>query len=346
MGLVVCGCVPDLSPWQLGSAAFDAGPFVPPSDGSVLPPVTTGGPCPAPSLLLSVEDLEASGAAGRVLRFSLATESMSRCGDITGRDELDGQPFSVTGDDRLVVVASRDGVEGVEPLTDRVAWRNPAEGHPNDAFLWQDPASGESLYVIAWGGMGCSGLRCFINVVTAYDTSGAIRYRFGIGGLPLPVSSSPSMTRDPVDPTRVLALHPSLWAAAQVDLVGNSIERDPSYVVIPAGSYLRTIYAFETDTNPRFAWTGTQDSVEHAFYLNDQNAGTLGQNPSSVARCDCELAHVVPDPTRPWGMIGLCVRDGIVRDVVRFRSTGDACDVVLPGSSLGYERISYLAIAR
>jgi hypothetical protein len=107
---------------------------------------------------------------------------------------------------------------------------------------------------------------------------------------------------------------------------------------------LRTLYAFETETAARLAWAGETTEGPRAFYLND-TLRAPDQRARFVTPC-CELAHLVPDPTRPWGLLGLCVGDdGIHRDVVRFRSTrSDECETVLDGDALGRERTWYLAI--
>lgn len=333
IGLFSTGCVPDLGAWRVLPPGVDGGP-PPGTDGG--PP--GGGPCGQPTLLATVETF-GEGAAGYVLRFSLDANDAMRCANLSAAGALDGQPFAVVADERRFVVASREGVSGVDPETDRVVWMDAARGHPNDAFLLR--VEDEELYAVAWGRLGsCSSIRCQINGLTLWDAAGTVRHEWSVGGPSLPTTGATAMTRSPVDPSRVLTLNPPNWSGAEMDPFAGVVYRDPPYVQLTG--FLRTIYALDTDT-PRVAWAGTIDGLEEVFYLNGESGGT-NHSPSHVARCDCEMEHLVPDPTRPWGMLGLCNREGGVREIVRFRSTGPDCESLIRDDALGDARISSLAI--
>jgi hypothetical protein len=92
----------------------------------------------------------------------------------------------------------------------------------------------------------------------------------------------------------------------------------------------------------RLAWAGTSN-VEGVFFLNDSQLAT-GQHPGFMTGCGCELGHVIPDPLRPVGYIGLCIVDGVRRNLVRFDDT--SCETIVTGDQIGdRRRMSYLAVA-
>lgn len=350
--LLLASCGPDLSNWTVVPPGVDAGDWVPPPqrDGGGDPPPTGGGPCGSPTLYASVEDLNIDGdEAGWVIRYALQEEGATRCGDVRAGDAIDGQPYVVAANGAHLVVASPEGVQGVDPIGDRLVWRQPAMGTPNDAFMWLDPDRGENLFAVAWNtGTACfsGSIRCDVRQLSVYTSSGEVARSWTVGsGGDVPVSGARAMTRSPHRPSRILTMNPQHWAAAEVDPIAGTLFRDPDYVTLGTGHFPETLYAVTEGTTARLAWFGSADGADSVFYLRDDTGGSDLRVSGPIERCGCEMHHLVPDPTRVWGMIGLCEVDGIERDIVRFRSTGTDCETLLDGASLGRQRISYLAIS-
>lgn len=350
LGAVLSGCGPDLDRYRVvgdedgsvpgdGGGGIDAGPRPDgaPEDGGPLP-----GECGASQLLAAVEDLLADDAyGGKVARFELIDDgSVRRCSDLTGGGVLHAQPMAVAAVGELVVVATREGVQAIDPATDTIAWEVPSGEHPMDVAALDDPGGGAPFAAVGWGSLGGAEIR---RVVAYRDGIAVHDWPLNVaGGLGLGVVS---LSRSSFRGDRLMVMKPIDYAAAEWDPFAG-MRMDPPFAVAPSGVALKTLYAVDTGADNRLAWTGTRDSASMWFYLNDA-MGTPGRTPTTVMRCDmCDFVHAVPNPAYPTHYFAVCETAGALsRSIVTFASVPSECEVVLEGSTLGPRpRIAKLGI--
>lgn len=307
-----------------GDAGSDGGGPVP--DGPL--PVD----CPTPMLLVSIESFDNAG--GHVARFSLAGGDFTRCSDLTGQGTLDDQPLALAfvAPDR-VAVAGRDKLDLIDANSDAVIWTSPflATQVPLDALL------------VGEGPMSRIAVGLF-NPQTTNDLDPVELFDLAdgqpAGNLDTGISTR-SVARDPRNPSLMLRLRPDMFSAAELDpFTGDQLD-NPPYVAARSDSLLRTVQA-SFSRPPRIAWTGVRlnDNREGVYYLNDPDKGDNDQLPLGPIRCDDldrTYLRAIPDPTLNTRFFAVSELDGS-RQVVRFKSTGGACDVVLDGDELGPSR--------
>lgn len=320
----------------------------------------TGGPCPVPHLLVSVEDVR--GGPGRVLRFALRDElPLERCGDLTARGQMLGQPFTLAWiDEHRVAVASTNGVQLVDPEDDSLTWNAPHDAlWPNDAFRIETPEGVRRLAIAYsnWGGVSGE-----IRSVRLYDDAGGVlREMFGNGGeLPIGLGVA-SMTQSPVHPDWMLAVKPGSYAAGEIDPWTPAAHTDPAWVMDREGTVLESIFGLAAppslDAPPeevqnRIAWVGRDEAGSHVHYVLGGD-GTPGVGVSLPLDCEgraCTFVHAVPDPSMNTRLLALCEEDGdfATRRVVRFRSTATECEVVFEAGTMpapGDHRLARMSVA-
>ncbi|MGZ3426138.1 MAG: hypothetical protein ACXVCV_05775 [Polyangia bacterium] len=82
---------------------------------------TSGGGCPAPLLLVGIENLHnGDTGGGRVARLSIGASSQKTCTTLQGQGLIAPQPLAVAGFAGGIGAATRDGLYLVDPVTDRI----------------------------------------------------------------------------------------------------------------------------------------------------------------------------------------------------------------------------------
>jgi hypothetical protein len=302
--------------------------------------------CPRPQLFVGVENLnQSSSAPGRVLRFSLAANGdTTPCSTLTAQGTLPPQPMAVAFiPPDAVAAATRDGL-WVIGLDDVARYTRAGSDLPIDVFPLI-AGNGEQLVAVGyWNGASSEPV---IDRVEALRDASPPVYTWQTNSVGFPLSFGVrSMTHSPLDPGRILALEnasvTSPQAAADVDPFANSKN---GYVAYPAGRDLRSIYSIVTAGLRRTVWVSAD--LNAIFYVRDQGGGIPLSGPIKCVNRTCNLIHAVPDPTDPVRFLALCETPAsVVRDVVRFSSTGGACDIIYTGTNAGANtRLSRLAIA-
>ena len=313
--------------------------------------------CPAPALLVGVENLSNSGSGGgRVARMSFAGGSAQACTTLTGQGLIGSQPMAVTAfGNGLVGAATFDGLFVVDPATDTVKWSKPSPDTQNgwgpfDAFALS--GTGGTAYVAAaWGpdfGISGAGIRW----LEIYDADGnaapgapyciqmtsCTDLQLGLGTY--------SMAGDPATPSHLLALDGSNTHAA---LDVNPWAAPPTNTVY-VGTYsepLASLYAVSVGGKPHLAWLDNNMAGGAIQWAIDNGGGAPSlAGPVKCASNCATILHVVPDPSQPNGFFALCdAATTSGRTVVRADDAG-GCTVVLDGTQFGAQsRLSRLAVA-
>lgn len=343
---LLSGCLPDLSDYYVvdpSEPRRDGGPTVRVDAGVDAGP-STGGPCGLPHLLVAVENL--TGGAGRILRYELPPGGGVRaCRPLTAQGALMQQPFAVAGvTDRFVLVAGRDGVMGVDPMNDTLRFQLPRLGdHPNDAFALYDESRRDWVGGVAWSGIGTSSdVRGPIRNVLAYSAEGGERWAWS--GTSLGISSCTALTSSPRDPSELVALHPNLWAAAEVDPFGQVIRSSPPLVPPIGGTVVTTISGGTGGGVAMLAWGGRVDGQPRMLTLEGPFTDDIFQ--VTCGERACRFEHVAVDPSRPRAVLGLCELDGR-REVVRLDFEQTVCEpLVGPDAVPTSMRMSYLSFVQ
>lgn len=293
--------------------------------------------CAAPMLLVSIENLSGSGG-GRLARFSIDGQGFSRCADLPLASP---QPLALAFvPPNRVAVAGREAVTLLDAETGETVWSSPfdADVVPRDALVVEEGA----LLRLAVG----------LDDPQSIDDIDPIELFDLDSGDPVgtfrPGLSTRGVARNPRAPGFLLRLRPGSFAAAEVDPFSGEILDDPPYVRDRSDSTLRTIAA-SFDRPPRIAWTGVRlsDDRDGVFYLSDPDTGASDQVALGPVRCDdAERSYLqaIPDTVVATRFFTVA-EQGQVRQVLRFSSTGGACDLLLDGASLGPStRIADLAL--
>jgi hypothetical protein len=344
----MAGCPPDLSPWTV----FD--PADPPQrDGSVPPPrtdsstpPTTGGACAAPTLLVAAHQL--GDGPGRVLRYEIhGSSGLVPCGDVTAGGELDPLPFAIAPvSDRFLLVASRDRVQAVDPVDDRLLYELPVAGmHPNDAFPVDDEAWRDRVAAVAWSNTGSSASeRGIIRRIETYTVEGARRNTWDASALTL--GSATAMAASPREPTEALAMNSGVYSAAEIDLFGQ-VRREPPLVPGIMDTSTTTIASGRSsDGTQRLAWTSVADGTNAILVTDDPWGADLGLDGTTGCESECDGVHVAIDPSSSRALYAICDVDGRQRSVVWLDMDAASCLETIPAGSLGDLRPSYLAVRR
>ena len=316
----------------------------------------SGGGCPAPLLLVGVENLHnGDSGGGRVARISIGATTIRQCNTLSGQGLIAPQPLAVAGMLGGIGAATIDGLYFVDPNTDTVKWSKPAPQVsgwlPHDAFSILNP-QGSPIMAVAYGPAGSTPNT--IREVDAFDATGAAAAGSpwciqGASCTPLPLSLGIlSMSATPTDLSHFIALDYSTPAAAwEVDPWASPAPTKTQYI----GAYtenLSSIYSVvQGHPGPaRFAWLDVTMSTGSIQYAVDNGSGpsTLGGPIKCTSGCTT-LLHVVPDPTTSDGYFALCDGTDVNnRTVVRIDSTL-TCTPILDGTTFGAEsRLSRLGI--
>jgi hypothetical protein len=313
----------------------------------------SGGGCPAPLLLVGVENLHnGDSGGGRVARLALSASGQKQCTTLAGQGLIAPQPLAVAGFAGGIGAATIDGLYVVDPATDTIKWSKPAPQVsgwlPLDAFSILTP-QGAPVIAVAYG---MAGNPSTIREFAAFDENGATEPStmapWCIQGtnctLPLSLGIL-SASATPTDLTHFIVLDSSTPAAAwEVD---PWTQTKTQYVGTYMGQ-LTSIYSVVSGGKARFAWLDQTDAAGAIKYATDSGSGpsALG-GPIKCASGCTTLLHVVPDPTTLDGYFALC--DGATvdaRTVVRIDSTL-TCTQILDGKPFGAEsRLSRLGILR
>jgi hypothetical protein len=320
-----------------------------PSDAAVDSSVPTGGPCAEPVLMIGVESID--GAAppyGRVARFSLLPDDeVRRCGDLTAGGEMMQLPQVVAAprSDRVIVADLAGVYIVIDPRSDTVVTRGRIDGRrARDAFSLRDPGDGREYAAVAWSSTSSDDIRWISLYGDTMEPHLDVNIT-GSTGLVLGLNVA-SVTRSPVDPSRMLALRPDQYAAVEADPFALAVDTSMHYADVPDGALLDTIAAVQLDGGyERVIWTGENAGEQGVFYMNDRG----GRSPSGPYTCDdrvCEIFHAVPDPRHPQDWLALC-GGAVERDVVQFNQFtggGRTCRVILAASEFeSRTRYSYLS---
>lgn len=341
---LVPGCLPNLRDYYVvgSDPGRDSGTPPLPDGGPI--DAGTGGPCALPHLLIAVENLR--DGAGTILRYELPTGGGVRaCQPLRARGALMQQPFAVTAaTDRFVLVAGREGVQGIDPETDALRFDLPRSGdHPNDAFAIFDPGRGDWVAGVAWSGIGTSsGLRGGIRHLVLYTFEGAERRSWM--GSTLGISSSIAVSSSPLGPSTLLVMHPTSWAAAELDPFGQVLATSPPLVGPVGGTVLSSIGAGSGVGVGMIAWGARVDGEERMVTIDEPYTGDLFQ--VTCGERPCQFQHVAVDPSRRRAVLGLCDVGGR-REVVRLDFQNVVCEPLVPEDAIpSTMRMSYLAFAQ
>lgn len=313
-----------------GSDGFCHTPGTIEEECAFVPDGTTTGPdafaqCTPPVLLVAIQDL--MNGTGRVLRFSIGPDSVTRCsGDLTANGTLDADLMALAWvPPKSVAIVTQAQIHLVDVQTDSVAWTVPitsaAAGLPVDATVI---GTGTPTLLV-----GLDSKQNAIPDVRLLDT-----YRLDTGAF---MASSTltfdpeRMTRDPHDPSRILTLKTGLFSAAETDPVTGNRISPPLVPDVPTGN-LHTIRAL-FDLPAFVAWAGSPaGNRDGVYYFRDGFSVTLGP-----VRCDAATrtyVDAVPDPERDRFRFFAITELPGGRDVVHFASTGGPCDTIVAGSML------------
>ncbi|MBS1120439.1 MAG: hypothetical protein H6Q90_2667 [Deltaproteobacteria bacterium] len=303
-------------------------------DGSV--PPDSFSTCTPPILLVAVQDLTQQ-AVGRVLRFSIRNDGVTRCvGDLTGKDTLPTDPRALAWvPPDKVAVLSEQQIHLLDVQTNEQEWAAPISnsfGIPIDATLI---------------GTDTPSLLVGLLSKTSSDLRFLETHRLDTGAFvdatTLTTTGLARMTRNARDPSRMLTLKPGAFAAAEIDPVTGDLQASPLVAEQP-DTTLRTINSLFAPPVV-LAWTGRQaaDPRDGVFYFRDE-LGFLGP-----VRCDTSdrtYVDAVLNPDRSVGTRFFAITETPAgREVMHFASTGGFCDSIVEDASLrAGARISALAV--
>lgn len=297
--------------------------------------------CPAPRLLVGVENLT-SGATkgGRVARVSLAAGMAQPCLTLGGQGLIGAHVIAVAAFDGAVAAAAYDGLYVIDPGADVVQWSKPnnygTRIGPFDAFTLQKP-TGAPLIAVSYGDTTSTGAG--IRNIDVFDASGAPATAMqwciqGASCMALPLSLSIySMAANPAKPSHLLALDGSTnvaawdvdpWTPAKTQYVGAYSEPLATVYAVAVSPAVRHIVWFDNNTG---------GAIQYA-----SDTGTGAPTLRGPVKCSSgcpTILDAVPDPTAASGFLALC--EGATRDkrqVVRVSDIGN-CSVVLDGAQFG-----------
>lgn len=345
------GCYPDLSGYRIAQGdagpprpGFDAGPPRPGFDAGPTVPMT-GGPCARPTLFVAAQSL--GDEPSQVLRYELhGTGGVVRCGPATAEGELLPEPFALAAvSDRFVLVAARDGVDGVDPVEDRHLFHVSNAGqHPNDAFPIRDPVSGDALAAVAWSRTGSSAsLRGNINQISAYSIDGEDRTGWDTASFML--GGTTSITASTRASDEAIAANSSNFSAAELDLFGG-LRREPALLPPFMSTALYSVSAGRGgDGRERFVYTGLVDTEPSILIIRDPYTGYDDLGRTGLCEMElCDPVHAVPDPTVDDAVIAICRYDDGRTEIQRFDLGRSVCETFVGPGELGSLRPWYLAI--
>jgi hypothetical protein len=220
----------------------------------------------------------------------------------------------------------------IDERTDEPLWSTPyaSARTPIDAFL---VVTGQPMVAVA-----------FLDPTTIGEIGVVEFYAVETGALAGSFDAPPgrvSMTQDPRDPSRLLALKPDSYAGAAHDLSGIQAP-PPALFSLHVDGAVRSIHALHDGNLPRYAWAGTQISTSQDIFMYRNGEPPPDTSPlGPLRRCSTSPVHVVPDPTSPARFIAIGESNG-AQTLVRFKTTDSAfCETLLsPGSEPRFARLA------
>jgi hypothetical protein len=259
------------------------------------------------------------------------------------------QPFAVAAPTpELLLVAGTDGVQGVDTPQDAVLFTVPRAGSfPNDAFAFFDDSRSDWVAGVAWSNFGTSSqLRGAIRELTLFTLEGSTRRMWT--GTQLGLGNATAIAPAPPSPSRLLAMDPARFAAAELTPNAQAIETSPPLVPMFTDTTITSIGTARTSTNASLvAWTVNGPSSQGVLVVADPyTAATPSPSIYSCTSHTCEYLQVIGDPTRERAAIALCAMDGVRREILRLDFVLGGCETLVPADRLtGTQRFSYLSIA-
>lgn len=287
--------------------------------------------CPHPLLLSGLETLSGSGPGG-VLRFTITSSGLTPCSTLTAQGNLPQQPLAVAFvPPDAVAAATRDGLWLVG-VDDVVRWSRPAAMtiYPVDVAPIVSMTGDVQVAVGTWRGF-TSNPEIDDLEIDADGSSMPTTHQF--------TGTVLSMSASPLDPKHLLLLD-NAASAADYDPWFNS---RTTYVVSQAVQLTTIAGASQFGLN-RVVWVDKDNNAVR--YVRENNGNPVFLGPIACNQT-CTLVHAVPDPTEPGTFLGLCEHAAsVVRDIVRWKSTGGGCDILYAGTTPGANtRLSRLAVA-
>jgi hypothetical protein len=341
--------VPDLSANDLSVVDGSASDLVT-TDGNIVPA------CSFPQLLISVDDLSASGGVGQVRRFFIppAGAPPVDCGILNGSGQLDARA-EVVGSmpGARIAIAGRNKVTVLNVTSDSVAatWSAPPSLYPIDVARIR--VGSDSRFAVAWALQASPTYMYELDLYqpgTTTPTNTWLASTLGLGKLR-------AMTIDPWVDTRLMVLDERTPTPQALELV------DPIAPVLtphfdePAGIGFHTLAAIPDGTSgARIVWSAR--NTYNGYY-----SGHTATSPTADAgmpflvgptQCpSCDMLHAVPDPTAGNRAFVLCDTGGAVNSRVVYRATfagigmvNGSCTPLFQGNQLGaLQRLTRLAIA-
>lgn len=339
MALMLGGCLPDLSAWQVVQAGVDAGPLPGTDGGTGQPnPIELGTPCPNPHLLLGT--VAVSSDAARILRIDPSTDAPCRASELVTEQrafgaavrDVDWHPETgeLAGLDDAVLGLDDEGFP---------RWRYQSFGYSGFGGDWVVAfGSGASLRIaIAWVESSSSIDHMLLLDGQGHRTSGDIEPPFfaamvaahpdGSGRLLMPSRANADLTVYSVNDSTTTISDTSgtpLWGGGAVDL--------------PSTYGYRQHIASDVATQRLV--------ITHA---NGVAFWRVGASPPSTAyACPSYCSSfraAAPDPSADDGAYAICsASGGSTQHLVHLR--GSSCTLVIDGTSLGGRMLTDVALAR
>ncbi|MFK7985193.1 MAG: hypothetical protein AB8I08_04105 [Sandaracinaceae bacterium] len=370
LALVFClaGCLPDLSPWQVGERT-DGGPVAdggtPRSDGSqpsedgCAPTVTCEGGCPLPWVLGAAQDLDndrTAGCGGRVYRWSVQSQDEAcACEALDAGGRLNDVPFAVGfAPPSTVVVGGEGWVSAIDANTDAELWSADVTGRTIDILPIHNP-EGQLRVIVASGSAG--GERA--STLTVFEPSGGTAEAQWFTSSDLGISSFRSATVSPLDRRWMRILSLTGAAAMDFDPWNRQLMNMPPHTSSREGYFVQTISAAYSRNFHQTVWAGPRTDLEgqpsrvqRVSLVADTGDNRLGGGDHCQTDergfdydVECQYTHAIPDPTRETASFALCEYGSGQRRLVRLQTTG-GCQTLVETAVSDQARVWRLALAQ
>lgn len=334
--LLLGGCLPDLSAWEVVAGRADGGNRPGEDAGTGQPnPLDLGPPCPSPHLLLGT--IASSSTTARVLRLDPATSAMCRTSELLevqrayGSSVADVEWHPETG----ALLGLSDAVLGLDG-EGFPRWRHEPFGYVSFRGEWLAAfGSGSSLRVaVAWSERSSSFDSMLLLDAQGHRTSGDITPPF-FGAM---IAAHPDGSGRLLIPSRAGAD----LDVYSVDDASTNVHDSTGTPLWTGGADLPATYGnrthLATDLSRRLL------VITHERGIAFWTAGT--SPPADAIACPsyCATFHAsAPDPSD--GAYSICNASGTsTRHLVRVRSGG--CELVIDGTSLGSHRLQDVTLVR
>ena len=369
LAVLLMGCLPDLSPWQVGETRTDgavptpdassprADSSIPGPDGCS-PEVTCADGCPLPWVLGAVQDLDSRRACGgRVWRWSVTDrDNVCTCAALDGDGLLDPLPFAIGFvPPSTVILGGQSSVQAIDAASDRVLWSQPIPGRAIDVFPIANP-SGQLRVAAASGTV--VGERA--NIIHIFEPAAGTPEQSWFTSADLGIGSFESATVSPYNRQWMRVLKTSGSAAIDFDPWNDRVMNSPAHTANSSGYFLHTISATYSRTFHQTVWTGERTDlpgdpsrVQRVSLVTDEGNNRVG--PGDYCRefmdgleydVTCDFVHAVPDPTKETATFAICDYGGGQRRVVRIQSS-ERCETLVEQTAVASDmRLWALALAQ